>query len=342
MKRITILLIAALGLVLTACGGGTNPADSKPQASGLKVEPKPPPIPTAPEVDPQPLNQALRDAARQELLADCNLGDPFLRCNAIEALSEGDPAEAPGPVLRGLHDPEPSVRFAAALAAGQLRLDAAYEPLLNMAGDPDPRVRAGVLFALHKLGDSRLTLDLQDLALNDDATVRATTAMVLGLLGEPSAIPILLRLNEDKKPAVRIQAAEALWRLGDERGLKDLAAYSISGYPDDQVIALQALAATHDERVIGNIEGQLTTDFTEVNLAAARALGMVGSDRGYKVAVAGADSKDPRQRSLAALAMGAIGRSDLQAHLKPMLADPEASVRISAALGILQLRAPSA
>ena len=68
-------------------------------------------------------------------------------------------------------------------------------------------------------------------------------------------------------------------------------------------------------------------------------LGMIGSDEGYTLAVKCATSKDPRQRSLAALAMGAIGRSDLP----PSCADVNGcypTVRLSAATAILQLKAP--
>jgi hypothetical protein len=55
------------------------------------------------------------------------------------------------------------------------------------------------------------------------------------------------------------------------------------------------------------------------------------------VCVPRAKSNDPRQRALAALAMGAIGRSDLQPYLAPLLKDSDTYVKICAASGILQL-----
>jgi HEAT repeat protein len=147
-------------------------------------------------------------------------------------------------------------------------------------------------------------------------------------------------LLADRVPSVRIQAAEALWRLGDQRGLDDLVADAISEYADDQIIALQALAEPGDQRVMQHIRAELTSDYPEVSLAAARGVGMLGSDEGWSVAVPAAASKDPRQRSKAAMAMGAIGRSDLQPYLKNLLGDSEATVRIAAATAILQLRSP--
>jgi hypothetical protein len=44
---------------------------------------------------------------------------------------------------------------------------------------------------------------------------------------------------------------------------------------------------------------------------------------------------------MAALAMGSIGRSDLQRYLADLLHDTEGPVRVSAATAILQLRPPT-
>jgi HEAT repeat protein len=210
-----------------------------------------------------------------------------------------------------------------------------------MAYDKDPQVQVGVRFALHRLGDTRLSHDLERFAANPDPHLRGCVAMVLGLLKDPSATKMLMTLLSDPTPSVRLQAAEALWRLGNERGLIDLVAFSISSYPDDQIIALQALAETGDQRVIQHIRGQLSNDYLEVSLAASRGLGLLGSDEGWNIVVPAAKSLDPRQRAMAALAMGSIGRTDLQPYLADLLKDPEAPVRISAATGILQLHSPA-
>jgi HEAT repeat protein len=333
MKHRTIQLLV-LALLLTAC------ASSKSAKSGSALPPSPQ-VPPAPPLNPQPIDLSLRNAARGELLAECAAPDPFLRCNAIEALSDVDPADAAGAITRGLDELEPSVRFASALSAGQIRLKAAYPKLLTMANDDDLRVQAAVRFALHRLGDTRLSHDLEKLAGNPDFKVRASTAQVLGLLGEPSATNILVTLMSDPSAPVRIQAAEALWLLGDQRGLEALLAYAISVFPDDQIIALHALAEPRNLRAAQELRSELTEVYPEVSLAAARGLGMLGSDEGWHVAITGAKSVEPRQRSLAALAMGAIGRCDLQPPLATLLKDPDPSVRISAATAVLQLHQPS-
>ncbi len=328
-KRVISWLLA---LVLGGCASASN---------DRKMPVPSPPVQPAPKYSPQVLDSELRAKAREELLAQADSDDPVLRCNAIEALSDVDPEDAAPAVLKGLSDPRAMVRFASAVAAGQMKLVDAYQPLEAMAYDPSPQVQAGVRFALHRLGDTRLSHDLERLAGSTDPHVRGTTAFVVGLLREPSAAKMLTTLLSDPVPAVRIQAAEALWRIGNQRGLEDLVAFSISGYPDDQMIALPAIAETGDQRVIQHIRGQLDNDYIEVSLAAARALGMLGSDEGWNIVVPAATSKDPRQRSLAALAMGAIGRSDLQPYLKDLVRDKEPAVRISAATAILQLRGPA-
>jgi HEAT repeat protein len=69
---------------------------------------------------------------------------------------------------------------------------------------------------------------------------------------------------------------------------------------------------------------------------------MLGSDEGYKIALDAARSGDPNQRFLAALAFGAVGRSDAQDELRRLLGDPEPNVQLAAATAVLQLNNPAA
>jgi HEAT repeat protein len=54
----------------------------------------------------------------------------------------------------------------------------------------------------------------------------------------------------------------------------------------------------------------------------------------------GARETDPKLRVLAALALGAIGRTDEQPVLRDLLNDKDPDVRIAAATAILQLTPP--
>jgi HEAT repeat protein len=292
---------------------------------------------------PEKQNVALRPelatAARQEIARQLQAPDPETRAHAIEAVSMTGSADLGAEVIRGLGDREPMVRYAAALAAGQLRLADAKPALLNIAEERDEKVRVVVRFALHRLGDTHLSHQLEKMSQDPDPTVRGTVAMVLGLLGEPSGLKVLSPLRRDPNPVVRQQASESMWRLHDEEGLQDLIALSLSKYPDDEMLGLLGLAAPRDTRVRQHVRNGLTADWPEVSLVAARGMGMLGSDEGYGIALQGAHNGDKRQRLLAALAFGDIGRPDSQDELGKLLHDADPAVRIAAATAVLELNA---
>ena len=339
-------------LTLTSCGPSRRDFSNR--------QPKPPTRPPPPpEFRDEPIDQSLRADAEREIEQAAQAPEGFLRAHALEAmrnLSITRDAPAAGTargrawrdfILAGLGDTAAVVRFAAAMAAGELRLAEAGEPLIALVNDPDPNVQVAARFGLHRLGDHRYSHYLEKTALDPRPAVRANTAMVLGLLEEPSALKVLRALRRDSSAAVRLQVAEAMWRLGDPEGLDPLIQGSLSRYPDDQMVSLLGLVGPRDRRVIQHVRSALVHHYPEVTLVAARAMGLLGpgqrqlyGDEGYAVAQRGANSNDPRQRMLAALAFGAIGRPDSQGILAKLLKDTDADVRLAAAQAILQLRPP--
>jgi HEAT repeat protein len=299
--------------------------------------PAPTPPTPAPKRENVPLDQVLRRDAVSELNRALASNDPILRANAVEGLQRGLGEAAAGRILSALDDKDRVVRFAATMATGTLKLAEAKPRLVTLAADPSKTVQIGARYALHMLGDTRLSHDFEAYAVDPDPRVRANTVMVLGLLGEKSALKIFRGMRNDLNPAVQLQLIEARYRLGDESALEDLAVAAVSKFPDDQIIALLALSATRDERNARLIGGKLTSDYTEVTLAAARSLGMLGVDSGTGVALKAAGSKEPRQRAMAALALGEIRRSDTQSALEKLLKDADPHVRLAAATAILQL-----
>src|SRR5213595_768036 len=99
-----ILLLSAAG-----CGGG-----------GLKpthFNPGPPPdAPAVPVRQNVPIDPALREQAKNELVTASQNPDPVIRANALEAMQDTLGDEAGDAILRGLNDNEALVRFAAAMA----------------------------------------------------------------------------------------------------------------------------------------------------------------------------------------------------------------------------------
>jgi HEAT repeat protein len=105
------------------------------------------------------------------------------------------------------------------------------------------------------------------------------------------------------------------------------------------MLGLLALAAPRNETVREHVRTGLTSDHTETSLVAARAMGQLNSDEGYGVALKGAQSDEGRHRFLAALAFGAIGRTDAQPVLRNLLKDKDQRVRVAAAAAVLEIAA---
>lgn len=316
-----VLLTLAVTIAGCARGGPRPPRD----------------LPLPPPPEPTPIDTALVRQAREEVRKAGASSNPRLRGQAIEALALGVGPSAANEVLSSLKDPDASVRFAALLALGQFKASAARPQVLTMLNDPNAHVQAAARFALHRFGDTSRSQELATLARSAVPGVRANVALILGLLEEPSGVKLLRPMQADDNAQVRLQVAEALWRLGDEDGLSSLVQFAISQYIDDQIFAVLAIAAPRRQTVRSLLEGKLNTDVVEVNLAAARGLGRLGSDRGYLVARDAASSRDARQRLMAAMALGAIGRSDAQPTLAKLLDDESPQVRLAAAAGVLMI-----
>jgi HEAT repeat protein len=314
--------------------------DDKPQPQKVTALPKPPPA--VPMSRNEPIDPTIRGQARVVIGDALRTNDPIIRANAVEALQTTTGAANRTEIINALSDKNELVRFAASMASGQLKLREAEPILLGMIDEPSPHVAIGVRFALHKLGNTAYSHELERFANDPSPSVRGDLCLALGLLGEPTGLRVLRAMINDQNPTVRLQVAEAMWRLGSEEGLNILSAGTISQFADDQVFCVLALAAPRDARVTGNLEGKLVGDYVEVNLAAARALGMIGSDKGYTVAMQSLHNADPRQRALAALALGAIARSDAQHPLSGLLSDGDQNVKLAAATAVLQLRGPLA
>jgi HEAT repeat protein len=331
MPKLTVLLASIL-ITLAGCK-----SSDAPQPEHLTNAPKPPPSYPLPK--PMPLDPALQAKARQEIETELHSVDEVMRSHALETVKLVMLPDADKKIIPAMDDPSPLVRKSAALAAGELRLKDAEPAAREHLETALISERMADIFVLHQLGDTQYSHEFEAYAFDPDPAVRGDAALILGLVGNPSAIPILrTMMKEDKDPSVALQAAEALWKMGDEHGLEELIGATVSKYPDDQMIALLALAGRGDPQVLGHIQGSLNDDYLVVALVAARAAGMLGCDYGYGVALKGAKSTDARERFLAAMAFGAIGRSDSQPELARMLKDQVPDVRLAAAGSLLMLK----
>jgi HEAT repeat protein len=339
-----------LALALTTMISASAVAQEQPRPEGTMtrdhvIMPEPrrdlPPVPPLVQV---PIDQALQARAR-DVLADAFASrDPVLRAQALEASMRSRDPELASRVRTAMRDPESLVRFAGAMAAGDAKLREVYPSLLQRVHDLDEAVQVATRYALHRLGDRRFSQQLPELAMSAQPSVRANVALVLGKLGEPSALSLLRPMLEDPNPSVRLQAAEAIWRLNDRFGLETLLAGAISPFSDEQTFCTLALAQPRRPEVREYLLGRLAAErdrgqLVEVQLAAARGLGMLRSDAGFGLALDHVGSDDARRRVMAALALGDIARPDAQSQLAPLLNDTIPEVRLAAATALLQIGA---
>jgi len=281
--------------------------------------------------------------------------NPAVRVEAIEAMESAGDSEVLPWIRSALLDEHPAVRFAACITVGNARDHTAAAAIEKCARDENASVRVAALYARHRLGRTDYTGRIVTYLLqHDDPMVRRNAAFVLGLIGEPGAVSVLARaVKDDVEPGVRHHALEAMARLGNAEARQELTFMTNSGVGSDEVMAVQALAATRDPRFAETFRYKLgTATHLETKLAAARALGMVGEEDGYDIAVRGLteehapvnDQNDPpagqelRVKLLAAAALGAIGRTDALGVLaEKMQRDTDPRVQIAAARAILEI-----
>ena len=145
--------------------------------------------------------------------------DPVTRANAMEAISKTNGAKAGAVYKQALGDKYPAVRFAAAMAIGDVKYRGAIDTLRGMAkaegldtrAEPDKRVFSAVVYALERLGDSSHTSELGGLLFDDEKEVRANAAMIMGRLGEKSAsVPLETRLSMIKCHYLALKQSDSI------------------------------------------------------------------------------------------------------------------------------------
>jgi len=215
--------------------------------------------------------------------------DPGVQAEAVLSLTAvggvlREPFQAK--VLSLLRDARTAeIRYGAAVAVRHLARTAAAVPLLiPCLADPDPSVRWTAAHALGAIGpEARAAVPALIRALddpNDSVRVSATTA--LGCIGADArdAVPVLLsRLGGEKNGPVRDRIV-ALGAIGQEpdQVVPVLRRLLLDRDGDPQFADLTALAlAKFGERSLPALTEALESKFGYVRMAAARALGGMGS-----------------------------------------------------------------
>ena len=309
--------------------------------------------------------------ARGQAVLHAAAGDSnkFTRAKAVEAMAGVLGVRAGRVYVSALDDAEPNVRFAAAVAVGDLKYAPALPRLLVMARYKQPRaerqltVYCGVIYALHQLGRTEHTSQLAKLLAHEGAVVRASAAMVMGRMGEPSAVrPLRARYGDERDTAAKLQMLESLARLGDVPALAELESNARKPFLLEKLLALRAMGELGSDRTLLVLQTILNSKYEspQARVLAAGAMARMGTvtDFGYNLCLTSAGDPggvieaasgddydaaavDPiivtTLQRLAAISLGWMKHTGAVDVLVDLLASKDGGVRAAAAMSIIRL-----
>jgi quinoprotein glucose dehydrogenase len=200
----------------------------------------------------------LGQIARKDRLAGlivlryANDKDPEIRAQTAKVL--GDLADAPRQLGRMLSDPEPRVRYFAALGLSRSDQSSAYRSVIRFLrenNDQDPFLRHAGVMALVRLGSAE---DLANLAKDLSPAVRRAAVVAMRRRG----IKEIARFLKDADPSIVLEAARAINDVpiaSAQPALSELAGQAIDSIP----LGYRVLNANFREGELAN--AQAVTEF---------------------------------------------------------------------------------
>lgn len=290
--------------------------------------------------------QAEANRIIQDALSDTN---PVARVNAIEVIATTGQVKFMPQVQRLLQDEFTPVRFAAALAVGDLQYAPAKSQISRLLRDKDVNVIIAASYAMGRLGSTEYFEVIRKALNSSDQTVKSNAAFLLGKTGDTSSLGLLKSAQEDKNTSDKVifQILEARARLGDEEVLQKLWAIVYSAFADDRILGIRAMGLLGTSRARDILITKLDDTVLEVRLAAAEQLGKL-NDRIGEAEVLDVFEKNltigldieavERANMLTALAIGEICTPDLEKNLPQFLKNESKFVRIAAAKAVFQCK----
>jgi HEAT repeat protein len=297
---------------------------------------------------PEPANfRDLIHEATTILEAALDDQDPMGRINAIEAVAVTGQIRYMPKVQAMLTDNLVPVRFAAAMAIGDIQYLLGQSNVRPLLSDENENVRIAAAYALFRLGDQQAFEVLRHGIASNDPVIRANASWALGKTGDPKALKLLYIALQmpDSSDNVKFQAVESIAMLKDERIYQKALAMSISAYIQDRVVAAKALGALGTSQAAQTLLTLLDDDIVEVRLKAAEQLGALGYASGesavidvFRKNLTGRMVPQDKERVyvLSAFAIGKICTPGLKDFLPQLLKDQSKVVRLAAAKAVLQ------
>jgi HEAT repeat protein len=279
------------------------------------------------------------------------LSDPEaqIRVNSIEVVVSTGQSRLMPKVEKLLKDDFMPVRFAAALAVGDLEYTLAAESVRELLEDSDENIQIASAYALDRLSYGDGFARVSKAVTSSDKVVCANAALLLGKMGDKRGLNLLYGLlrDENSDDRVDLQAMESIARLGDEGIYEAIWAKLISVYADDRVMGVRSMGALGTTDSKNDLIRMLEDDVLEVRLASAEQLGKLGYVTGApevddvftKHLYRGYDKRGrDRIMVLTGLAIGEICSESLTQYLPVLLSDKSKLVRLAASKAVLKCR----
>ncbi len=231
------------------------------------------------------------DRAAEALLQTLQSASWDVRKAAVERLAQIRGGRAAELLIAALKDEHVQVREQAVIGLGIRRDERLAEPLIAALTDRDWQVREQAAIALARINDERAVESLLKALRDSEWVVREQAARSLGTAGQERAVEPLINALQDQHEQVREAAAKSLGIIGDRRALKPL--HQALQDADEQVRKKAAEALGLFKQIGGN---------SSMSMNALRSL-------------------DPRERAVAACALGRLGAVDAIPALISLLGD---------------------
>ncbi|MGI6368642.1 MAG: HEAT repeat domain-containing protein [Anaerolineae bacterium] len=127
--------------------------------------------------------------------------DPLMRQSALFAMGRSTDRFWAETVLAELHNESPAMRYEAARACGELRLERALPLLARMLSDRDAEVQSMAVWALGEIGGKRAQQLLEGLADGEDEALSAAAQAALDSLSFASGPMDLLVFDDNSQEA---------------------------------------------------------------------------------------------------------------------------------------------
>jgi HEAT repeat protein len=273
-------------------------------------------------------NSAIAAGRLRTLLGDAS---PTIREAAAHAAGVGEVRDVLAALENSLGDRDASVAAMAAWAIGEIE-DRSSIPALVKAMKGEPRVRLAAIWAIGQIDDKNAAPEVIPALRDADAVTRALAADVLGELESPASIaPLERALGDDSDARVREAAARALGELSAASSATVLG-HALS---DADIAVRRAAAAALGElddlhtAPPGLVAALQSTD-AELRENAASALAEIADPTTASALVGLLSDKNRDIRKHAVEALGEIGTPVAVAGLTRALEDRDAEVRRAA------------